>query len=193
MRIFISGGCKNGKSFYAQHLAKAQQTGALYYAATMKSADTEDDERIVRHRQERDGWGFTTVEQPKNIEELLVSCDTGGSFLFDSLTALLANEMFLPDGSVNEQAAGKIADGLVQVLNAVENIVIVSDYLYSDAMLYEPLTELYRKSLARLDCVAAQHCDAVLEVAYTNVIQHKGGEAFREMAQRLNIDSGGIS
>jgi adenosylcobinamide kinase/adenosylcobinamide-phosphate guanylyltransferase len=185
MRIFISGGCKNGKSYYAQHLAKAQQTNALYYIATMKSADTEDDERIVRHRRERDGWGFTTVEQPADIAKLLLTCDPGGSFLFDSLTALLANEMFLPDGSVCEGAADKIADGLVQVLDAVENIVVVSDYLYGDAMIYDRLTELYRKSLAQLDCAAAKHCDVVLEVAYTNVVVHKGGAVFREMAQRL--------
>ncbi|MCL2813964.1 MAG: bifunctional adenosylcobinamide kinase/adenosylcobinamide-phosphate guanylyltransferase [Oscillospiraceae bacterium] len=177
MRIFISGGCKNGKSYYAQHLAKAQQTSSLYYIATMKSVDGEDDERIVRHRRERDGWGFETIEQPCDIENILSKCDCGGSFLLDSATALLAGEMF-SDRGVNEGAALKIIDGLGQIMDKIKNIVIVSDYIYSDAFIYDELTEKYRKSLAEIDRAAAGGCEAVLEVAYTNVIFHKGREAY---------------
>ena len=65
MRVFISGGCKNGKSYYAQQLAKHMgQAAPLYYIATMTSTGREDDERIVAHRKEREGWGFITIEQP---------------------------------------------------------------------------------------------------------------------------------
>jgi len=173
MRIFISGGCKNGKSTYAQKLAKMQQNGKLYYIATMQATDNEDDERIIRHIEERFGWGFTTIEQPRNIEKILEKCDPGGSFLLDSLTALLANEMFAPSG-VDESAYKRVASQLLSVIHAIPNIVIVSDYIYSDAMLYDPLTEAYRKSLATLDRLAATHCDTVLEAAYTQIIVHKG-------------------
>ena len=186
MKIFISGGCKNGKSYYAQHLAKAQQTDSLYYIATMKSADTEDDERIIRHRQERDGWGFITVEQPSDIENILHECDPGGSFLLDSLTALLANEMFPPpDWKITEQAAEKIIGGLLQVTSNIKNIVIVSDYIYSDAFIYDEITEKYRKSLAEIDRAAAKNCDVVLEIAYTSVIVHKGQEVFGEIYEKI--------
>jgi adenosylcobinamide kinase/adenosylcobinamide-phosphate guanylyltransferase len=177
MKIFISGGCKNGKSYYAQHLAKCQQngdTGALYYVATMLSADKEDDERIKRHREEREGWGFTTIEQQRNIEIILSKCDCNGSFLLDSLTALLANEMFRTDGSIYTDAYEKIAAGICTILDQIENIVIVSDYIYGDALPYDSLTEEYRKSLAVLDRLAAKHCDTVLEVCHTQVITHKG-------------------
>ncbi|MCL2401150.1 MAG: bifunctional adenosylcobinamide kinase/adenosylcobinamide-phosphate guanylyltransferase [Oscillospiraceae bacterium] len=185
MRIFISGGCKNGKSYYAQQLAKAQATDSLYYVATMQSADSEDDERIERHRQERDGWGFATVEQPCDIENILHECDSGGSFLLDSLTALLSNEMFPADGDMNEHAAEKITRGLNRVLDEVENIVIVSDYIYSDAMIYDALTEQYRRSLANLDREAAKRCDVVLEVAYTSLIVHKGKEVFGGVDEKI--------
>jgi len=185
MRIFISGGCKNGKSFYAQHVAKIQQTGFLYYIATMQSADAEDDERIVRHRIERDGWGFAVIERPMDIEKILDQCDCGASFLLDSVTALLANEMFLPDGSVNEQAAQKVTDGLSRVMKRIENIVLVSDYIYSDAALYDQLTEHYRKSLAEIDRAVAGASDAVLEIAYTNVIVHKGKPLYETILARL--------
>jgi adenosylcobinamide kinase/adenosylcobinamide-phosphate guanylyltransferase len=186
MNIFISGGAKNGKSIYAQRLAKAQSDMVpLYYVATMKSVDSEDDERIVKHRAERDGWGFTTIEQHTDIEIILEKSDNNGSFILDSLTALLANEMFLSDGSVNEQAAGKIIGGLSKILARINNIVIVSDYIYSDAILYDPFTENYKKALAEIDIEAARLCDAVLEATYTNVIVHKGGEAFDEIYKKM--------
>ena len=185
MKIFISGGCKNGKSYYAQHLAKAHRTDYLYYIATMKSVDGEDDERIIRHRRERDGWGFTTVEQSADIENILHNCDCNGSFLLDSLTALLANEMFLSDGSVNENATEKITDGLLQIMDNIENIVIVSDYIYSDAFIYDELTEKYRKSLAAIDRAAAKNCGVVLEAVYTNIIVHKGKEIFGDIYEKI--------
>ncbi|MCL2377750.1 MAG: bifunctional adenosylcobinamide kinase/adenosylcobinamide-phosphate guanylyltransferase [Defluviitaleaceae bacterium] len=174
MRIFISGGCKNGKSTYAQNLAKNRNNRPLYYIATMSAVDMEDDERITRHKQERAGWGFITIEQPRDIAGILEKCDTGGSFLLDSLTALLANEMFTPAGDVDENACTKIAAQLSEVIYQTPNIVIVSDYIYSDAMIYDPLTETYRKSLAYLDRIAAGLCDVVLEAAYTQIIVHKG-------------------
>jgi len=189
MKIFISGGCKNGKSYYAQHLAKAQrvcpQTGSLYYIATMKPVDPEDDMRILRHRQDREGWGFTTIEQPVDIEKILNKCDHNQSFLLDSLTALLANEMFLPDGGIYEQTVEKITNGVRLITDKINNIVIVSDYIYSDAVLYDPVTEQYRRYLAEIDRSAAGNCDVVLEVVYTNIVVHKGGEIFGGLYDKI--------
>jgi adenosylcobinamide kinase/adenosylcobinamide-phosphate guanylyltransferase len=193
MKIFISGGCKNGKSYYAQYLAQAQsapqqaerQANSLCYIATMKPVDPEDNERITRHRRDREGWGFSTVEQPADIEKILDKCDHNSSFLLDSLTALLANEMFLPDGSVNEHAAAKIIRGLLRVTNAIKNIIIVSDFIYSDAQVYDSLTERYRVSLAKIDRATAENCDVVLEIAFTNVIIHKGKDIFGRLYEKI--------
>jgi len=182
MRIFISGGCKNGKSSYAQYLAKRQkQSGPLYYVATMSAVDYEDEKRIENHQIDREGLGFITVEQPKEIEHILKKCDLKGSFLLDSLTALLGNEMFSSSGSFDGNAYDRIASGLADILSRIENIVIVSDFIYSDAIIYDPLTELYRKSLAYLDRVAAEQCDIVLETAYMQIIVHKGMEVFNAL------------
>lgn len=86
MNVFISGGCKNGKSFYAQRLARRQADEAgspLYYIATMIPHDEEEHARIRRHLSERDGWGFTTLECGKNLLSLLddPQVDPSGVFL----------------------------------------------------------------------------------------------------------------
>ncbi len=185
MRILVSGGCKNGKSYYAQRLAKAQQTSSLYYIATMASIDSEDAERIKRHKQERLGWGFTTIEQPAGIEDILQKCASDGSFLLDSLTALLANEMFPPNNSINERAADKIMEGLSQVLSSTQNIVVVSDDIFSDAVIYDPFSESYRRFLADIDRGVGRICDAVLEISFTNMIVHKGSEAFDALYKKI--------
>ena len=57
MNILISGGCKNGKSYYAQKLALSmaqEKSLPLYYLATMIPVDDEDRVRIERHLKERD-------------------------------------------------------------------------------------------------------------------------------------------
>ena len=72
MNVLISGGAKNGKSFYAQQIASdLADCGPLYYIATMIPRDDEDRARIARHIKEREGWGFETIEQGRNIAALI--------------------------------------------------------------------------------------------------------------------------
>ncbi len=181
MNYFVSGGCKNGKSYHAQRIAKemAETSGRpLYYLATMEPHDSEDDERIARHIEDRAGWGFTTIEQPTDIcgifeRKNAATIDKNGVFLLDSVTALLSNEMFRADGSVDLEAPKRVASELTRFAEMTGSTVFVSDYIYSDAHLYDELTEAYRKGLALCDRALAQACDKVLEVAYTNVTEHK--------------------
>ena len=172
MSTLISGGCKNGKSFYAQRIAKAGGT-PLYYIATMIPHDGEDDARIQRHRQERAGWGFETLECGRNILSCLDRADERGAFLLDSVTALLSNEMFAPDG-VDMNAPEHVATALTEFARRAPNTVFVSDYIYSDAMRYDPLTEAYRAGLALIDRRLAACCDNVIEVVNGQIVLHKG-------------------
>ncbi len=176
MNIFISGGCKNGKSFHAQELARdmsREKFLPLYYLATMIPADDEDRARIKRHLSERDGWGFETIEQGRNICDALdgttssgEKVSAGGVFLLDSVTALLSNEMFLPDVTVDDTAGERLAVELSEFASRTGNTVFVSDYIYSDARIFDSYTENYRKSLALIDRTLAAVCDQVIEVAY---------------------------
>lgn len=176
MIIFITGGAKNGKSSLAQELAvQLSGGGKHYYIATMIPVDDEDRERIRRHVADRDGMGFETVECGRNILSCLPRVDPQGSFLLDSATALLMNELFLPpDWRVDPDAGARVGDELVEFAGSVANIVIVSDYIYSDALRYDEVTETYRRGLASIDRKLAAASDVVLELAAGNIIVHKG-------------------
>ena len=177
MRIFISGGCKNGKSSHAQRLAIQQCAPGkpLYYLATMVPKDMEDMERIRRHQRERAGYGFETVEVSESLLSVLNGrINPAGSVLLDSITALLSDAMFADDGTVDMEAYKRLADELLTLLRACPNIVLVSDWIFSDAWRYEALTEAYRKQLAWLDRKMAEACDVVLEATYGNLVTWKG-------------------
>ena len=142
MIVFVSGGAKNGKSGFAQDLAvKLSRGGKRYYVATMIPVDEEDRERIRRHVADRDGLGFETIECGADI----ISClnyDTNGSFLLDSVTALLQNGMFPREKNykMDLNAAQKCAEDVVRFAKRVSNAVIVSHYIYPDAQPYEEST-----------------------------------------------------
>ena len=176
MIVFITGGAKNGKSSYAQRLAvELAQGGKHYYIATMIPVDEEDRERIRRHIADRAGLGFETIEQGRDILQCLPQVDKNASFLLDSATALLMNELFLPpDYRLNPKAGEKCARELVEFAQAVKHIVVVSDYIYSDALRYDEGTEAYRKALAGIDRQLAAVSDVVLELSAGSIIVHKG-------------------
>lgn len=175
MNYFISGGCKNGKSMYAQNIAKemsVEQGAPLYYVATMIPTDNEDRERIKRHLGERDGWGFETIEQGRNILEVLEKADPKGAFLIDSVTALLSNEMFSKDGC-DFGAGVRVARELCELAKKTGNMVFVSDYIYSDAQRYDGYTEKYRRALAHIDKELAKVCHKTIEVSFGHIYTYE--------------------
>lgn len=175
MNVFISGGCKNGKSTLAERTVKALAgDGPLFYIATMIPHDDEDVERIRRHVASRAGLGFETVEQGRDVLGVLEKADPRGAFLLDSVTALLSNEMFLPDGGFVPEAGEKVARELTELLGRVGSIVFVSDFIYSDVAHYDQWTEAYRRGLALVDRTLAAACDTVVEVMSSNYIVYRG-------------------
>lgn len=200
MKILISGGAKNGKSMYAQKIAKAMSVEynvPLYYVATMEPTDKEDENRIKRHVQDRAGWGFTTIEEPRKLINVFNEQDKGfvaeannadnvdikymgkkvvnpkGVFLVDSLTALLGNNMFGKNGSMKLDCFDDVRDDIYTFSTIASNIVMVSDSIGCDGIIFDQITEVYRKSLARLEREIASYYDSVTEVSVGQIIEFK--------------------
>lgn len=177
MNVLISGGAKNGKTGFAQDIAvRLSADGRRWYVATMIPYDDEDRKRIKKHIDDRAGMGFITIEAGKNVGSVFEKAGGNGTFLVDSVTALLMNEMFSTHGGeADPEAVGRCISGLNEILNKAGNAVFVTDYIYSDAFRYDEFTENYRASLARLDRYLAEKCDTVIELCAGSVIFHKGG------------------
>lgn len=105
---------------------------------------------IRRHIADRAGLDFETIECPRRILSCLYTADRNGVFLLDSVTALLQNEIFPPEKNyaLDLPAAERCARELLEFVRSVRSVVLVSDYIFSDAGEYDPMTEQYRRALA---------------------------------------------
>lgn len=177
MIVFITGGAKNGKSSLAQEIAvRLSNGGKHYYLATMIPADEEDRERIRLHVADRAGMGFETVECGRHVLSVLEHTDPSGTFLLDSATALLMNELFDPtDWHLDVPGGERCGEDIAKLAQSVSNIVIVSDYLYSDAARYDEITVSFQRCLAAIDRKIAAMADVVMELSAGNIYYHKGG------------------
>ena len=91
--------------------------------------------------------------------------------------------MFRQDGQVNLEAGKKISEDLAELLSRIDNIVIVSDYIFSDAFFYDDLTEQFRQALAQIDRTLAKLSDLVLEVSFGQLVIHKGQQILDQNRQ----------
>lgn len=173
MNILISGGCKNGKTAHALSLAEKLSAGnKKYYVAAMIPYDSEDQARIKKHIAEREGRGFVTLENGRDIAACLQK--ENGVYVIDSVTALLTNEMFR-DGVVDTKAEDRCLSGLLAVAERAGHAIFVTDDIFCDAERYDAVTEGYRRTLAALNRALAAVCDTVIELCAGTMIFHKGG------------------
>ena len=195
MIALVVGGAKSGKSMFAQNLAKSlnesfetylkedldgeleddlkKKSGKLYYVATMNPYDLEDLKRIENHLKEREGYGFNTIEETKNMSKVSKSIQKNDTVLIDSVTSLVTNYMFQGNEFFKE-VSEDILSGILEIVNVAGNVVIVSDYLFSDSIQYDCYTESFRKEIGIINRKLAELADTVVECSYGNIIYHKG-------------------
>ena len=165
MRALLLGGSKSGKSMCAQRLAQALAAGGKrYYWATMEPADEEDRARIARHRIDRAGWGFETVERGQNLPAERKGLSPEGTVRFDSVTACLACEMF-PGKEIDRSAAAHTARDILALSRCFRHFVCVCDEIFRDGAEFDETTEAYRRGLAEICRTLAGEFDVVAELA----------------------------
>lgn len=179
MIVFVVGGSKSGKSSLGEKYAyNLKDQGELYYLATMNPYDLEDEERINIHKESRRKYNFTTIEKYKDIGETRTKYNFQDTVFLDSITSLVTNEIFMDE--LNLDVVEKITKDIYSISKSVENLVIVSDYLFSDGIVYDNITDGYRKVLGSINCYIASISDIVVESSFGNIIIHKGEEWIKD-------------
>ena len=190
MITLVLGGSGSGKSAYAEHLLDGKTN--KYYIATMQVYDAEGEKKVARHRRLRAGKGFVTIEQPRDIGEVDFSKraqqameppDRAGQnvterprcALLECMSNLVANEMFR-EGGFHPEVAEKITEGVKNLLSQAKHVVIVTNEIFSDGILYEEESEQYKKELGQINQKLAEMAEEVVEVVYGIPVWHKGGK-----------------
>lgn len=165
----ITGGSGSGKSAYAEQAAMECGGGRRFYVATMKPSGAEGKRRIARHRKQRQGKGFETVECFSHLERLKLP---GGVILLECLSNLLANEQF-DEGGTDEEILIRVEGGILCLKKQVEHIIIVTNEVFSDGGGYDADTLRFIRLLGKLNVRFAQLADFVTEVVCGIPVQVK--------------------
>lgn len=171
MNYLIIGGSKSGKSQIGEEIALNLNKDKVIYVATMKPYDEEDKKRIQLHIKNREGLNFITIEKQSNLQDIVSEISSEDTILIDSITSLLTNEMFLGDKMIMNPSSNVLA-GIKKIGDKARNIVIVSDYIFNDAMVYDEITENFKRQLAVINKELVKYCHKVIECSFGNVKYH---------------------
>ena len=175
MFIVVTGGSGSGKSAYAEDKILGFGAGRRFYVATMQCFDRESRERVARHRRMRAGKGFETIERQLDLAGLVLPVlkeSAGGdaqcapertSVLLECMSNLAANEMFDPAGA-GDGALRAIELGIDSLLKQCDNLVVVTNEIFSDGVSYAPETRAYQKLLGEINRYMAARADEAVEV-----------------------------
>ena len=166
MTILITGGSGCGKSTFAERIVDAMPREKRVYIATMQVCDEECERRVARHRAQRAGKGFATVERTKGLGDIAI--EPGSVALLEDLPNLLAGEMF--DGGDWR----RIGPDLGALASRCAHLVIVTNDVFSDGVAHSESTREYMRNLAGINRQAAELADCVLEVVYSIPVPLKG-------------------
>lgn len=170
MIALVTGGSGCGKSHYAERLIRRlSDDEQMFYIATMDAYDDECRARVARHRRQREGLGFVTVERPRGLVSLASELPPGASAILECVPTLLSNEMFSPGGDPDS-----VLPGVLALAERCSQLVVVTNDVFSDGMSYDKAVEDYRRRLAAIHRAVAALADAVVEVVYSIPVALKG-------------------
>ena len=194
MITLVTGGSGSGKSAYAESLLYSCE-GIRYYIATMQIYDAEGEKKVERHRKLRAGKGFLTIESPMNVGKIQFVCagepgqaqyrqeaerkgqcsSEKKSALLECMSNLTANEMFTKDGMKSEdEVVEKIVSEKQTLSQKLDNLVIVTNNVFEDGVIYDAGTMEYLRALGRINAALARLADRVAEVVVGIPVELKG-------------------
>ena len=168
-RMLVLGGCRSGKSRFAQERCEAVVDGTLAYIATAQAFDAEMEERIARHRSER-GSRWRTIDAPMDLASMLSEAALrADAILVDCLTLWLTNLML---------AEADLAKARVALAEAVMAcpvpVILVSNEVGLGIVPDNALARRFRDEAGWLNQQMATLCEEVIFMAAGLPLKLKG-------------------
>ena len=210
MIYFITGGSASGKSAWAGRLAEKlagenRDTGRILYIATLADQGEESEQRVERHRKLRENGNYAVeecfflsspAELLKKYRSPGMEQETAAVVLFDSLDGFTA-DVFFPPGLTGRRPPGcdraaadaeKTGEVILSLQSLSPDLIIVSDQIYSDGMVYDDLTREYMEYTAEVERILADRADYVIEVVCGIPLLLKGEEhEFSEINHNYDV------
>lgn len=169
MTYLVMGGSASGKSTFAESIV-SRLPGPRYYIATMEPWDAEGRARIEKHRRQRAGLDFATVEHYGDLRSLRLP--QRGTVLLECMGNLTANVLF---GSQKvDDPLPAVQQGLESLIGQCDHLIVVSNDVFGDGRTYDDSTMAYLHLLAALNRHMAARFDNVFEVVCGIPLCRKG-------------------
>lgn len=160
--IFISGGCRSGKSAFAVRLSEPLSDLRLYVATCPRRIDPEMDSRIERHMAER-GEGWQTAEESIDICGAIRASTGKGVILVDCLTLWISNLMHRANDEnkkITEDQISELCLELISECSKTEaSVIFVTNETGMGIVPDNPVARQFRDLVGRCNQVVASFCD----------------------------------
>lgn len=172
MKKLVIGGCRSGKSRYAEQWVAENFSNKVFVATLEPRDDAEMDQRIALHRQSR-GLGWLTLEEPLDLVGVLDKNEAGAEvFLVDCLTMWLTN-MMMQDFS-DEKIQEEVARLCTTVAGLSASVVLVANEVGLGIVPESSLGRRFRDLAGWTNQQMAVACQQVVLVAAGLPLQLKG-------------------
>jgi adenosylcobinamide kinase / adenosylcobinamide-phosphate guanylyltransferase len=166
--IFVTGGARSGKSDYA--LIRAQAfPGPHFFLATCPRIDTEMDDRIARHKADRENGMWQTIEEELELVAIISSLKAPSVCLIDCLTLWISNMMYLAERSnicFGECEVQKRAEALIHAASEYQGTLIcVSNEVGMGIVPDNAASRVYRDLVGRCNRMLAEAANEVILVS----------------------------
>lgn len=175
--VLVTGGCRSGKSAFAQQLAE-KISGNRLFVATCPRTDAEMDLRIQRHQQARLNRGWQSVEEPYAPADVITGAAAGTTILVDCLTLWVSNLLLSAESSnqpLTEDRMALLAEELVSAAQRHHGCVLmVTNEVGLGIVPENSLARRYRDLVGRCNQYVAAGSDQVYLVSCGIPMQLKG-------------------
>ncbi len=166
--IYITGGCRSGKSAYAEERALQSGTSKLYIA-TCAVFDTEMANRVQMHKIQRADQGWDTIEEQIDVADIIKKSGKYDVILVDCLTLWLNNLIYkAKKDNINliEESVSELSQEIIAACRSINSTVIfVSNEVGMGIVPDTPAVRLFRDLNGKCNQVIARAADEATLVA----------------------------